>query len=84
MFYMSRLIKDWDAILRVTLMNHCLSFHTLGFKSRRDVPMLVRRYVDGELPIDHYVTHEFEGVEKTNDAIHALHGGSCLRAVVKY
>jgi len=55
-----------------------------GFKSRRDVPMLVRRYVDGELPIDHFVTHEFEGVEKTNDAIHALHGGSCLRAVVKY
>ena len=38
----------------------------------------------GELPIDKYITHEFGGVEKTNDAIHALHGGECLRAVVKY
>ena len=37
-----------------------------------------------QLPIDHYITHKFDGVEKTNDAIDALHEGSCLRAVVKY
>ncbi len=55
-----------------------------GFKSRRDVPQLVERNLKGELPIDDYITHEFEGVEKTNDAIDALHGGTCLRAVVKY
>ena len=55
-----------------------------GFKSRRDVPLLVERNMKGELPIDAYITHNFEGVEKTNDAIHALHSGSCLRAVVKY
>mmetsp|Transcript_57422 Transcript_57422/g.171291 ORF Transcript_57422/g.171291 Transcript_57422/m.171291 type:complete len:601 (-) Transcript_57422:118-1920(-) len=55
-----------------------------GFKSRRDVPWLVRKNLDGELPIDHFITHRFEGVEKTNDAIDALHAGGCLRAVVRY
>lgn len=55
-----------------------------GFKSRRDVPRLVQRCLDGELEVDHFITHEFEGVEKVVDAIEALHGGNCLRAVVKY
>jgi S-(hydroxymethyl)glutathione dehydrogenase/alcohol dehydrogenase len=55
-----------------------------GFKSRKDVPLLVQQNLDGKLPIDHFITHEFEGVGKTNDAIEALHSGSCLRAVVKY
>lgn len=55
-----------------------------GFKSRKDVPNLVQQCLDGKLPIDHFITHVFEGVEKTNDAIDALHSGGCLRAVVKY
>ena len=55
-----------------------------GFKSRTDVPVLVERMLSGELEIDHYITHVFDGVEKRNDAIHALHGGDCLRAVVQY
>lgn len=55
-----------------------------GFKSRRDVPLLVQRNLDGELPVDHFITHRFNGVEKTNEAIDALHGGNCLRAVVEY
>lgn len=55
-----------------------------GFKSRRDVPILVERVLRGELPIDHFITHNFEGVGKTNDAIDALHSGECLRGVVKY
>ena len=55
-----------------------------GFKSRRDVPQLVQRCIDGSLPVDHFITHQFDGVEKTNDAIDALHGGNCLRAVVRY
>jgi len=55
-----------------------------GFKSRTDVPKLVDRMMTGELPVDHYITHTFDGVEKTNEAIDALHGGSCLRAVVQY
>lgn len=55
-----------------------------GFKSRTDVPVLVERMMSGEIPVDHYITHTFEGVEKTNDAIDALHSGDCLRAVVQY
>jgi S-(hydroxymethyl)glutathione dehydrogenase/alcohol dehydrogenase len=55
-----------------------------GWKSRTYVPQLVDRVMSGELPVDAYVTHEFEGIEKTNECIEALHGGSCLRGVVKY
>merc|ERR1719410_1148136 len=55
-----------------------------GFKSRTDVPKLVARMLSGQLPIDHYITHTFTGVDKTNDAIVALHSGTCLRAVCTY
>lgn len=55
-----------------------------GFKSRRDVPRLVERCLDGEINVDNYISRVFEGVDKYNDAIEALHGGECLRAVVKY
>jgi S-(hydroxymethyl)glutathione dehydrogenase/alcohol dehydrogenase len=55
-----------------------------GFKSRSQVPVLVERNLKGDLPIDHYVTHTFSGVGKTNDAVDALHSGECLRAVVQY
>jgi S-(hydroxymethyl)glutathione dehydrogenase/alcohol dehydrogenase len=55
-----------------------------GFKSRTDIPILVERYMKGELPIDHFITHTFKGVDATNDAIDALHSGNCLRAVVEH
>lgn len=48
------------------------------------MPDLVGRYLDGELEVDAYITHTFKGVDKTNDAFEALHGGDCLRAVVIY
>lgn len=55
-----------------------------GYKSRTGVPALVQQHLRGELPIDHFITHVFNGVEATNQAIEALHSGSCLRAVVHY
>jgi S-(hydroxymethyl)glutathione dehydrogenase/alcohol dehydrogenase len=55
-----------------------------GFKSRQDVPKLIQRSLDGEIPIDHYITHLFDGIKFTNDAIVALHSGDCLRAVVRH
>ena len=55
-----------------------------GWKSRTAVPQLIERSLSGEIPVDHYVTHLFQGVESVNDAIEALHGGDCLRAVVRY
>jgi S-(hydroxymethyl)glutathione dehydrogenase/alcohol dehydrogenase len=57
-----------------------------GWKSRTDIPKLVNMYLGGQLPIDHFITHTFQGVDQTNAAIDALHDkdGKCLRAVVKY
>ena len=46
--------------------------------------MLVDKCLCGELPVDHFITHNFKGVGKTNDAIAALHSGECLRAVVEH
>jgi len=55
-----------------------------GFKSRTDVPKLVERMLSGDLNVDHFITHNFQGVSGTNLAIDALHSGKCLRAVVTY
>lgn len=55
-----------------------------GFRGRSDVPKLVDEYEAGRLKLDHYVTHRFNGIEGTLEAIHALEGGDCLRAVVTY
>ena len=55
-----------------------------GFKSRTEVPGLVEQYLAGDLPIEQYITHEFQGVESIDAAMHILHEGQCLRAVVKY
>lgn len=55
-----------------------------GYKSRSQVPKLVEKQMSGELPIDHYITHVFDGVDATNEAVDALHSGNCLRAVVHY
>ncbi len=36
----------------------------------------------GEMNLEPYVTHTFEGLAGVNGAIEALHSGDCLRAVV--
>jgi S-(hydroxymethyl)glutathione dehydrogenase / alcohol dehydrogenase len=32
-----------------------------GYKSRTDVPKLVDKHLAGDLPIDHFITHVFDG-----------------------
>jgi Zn-dependent alcohol dehydrogenase len=32
-----------------------------GYKSRTDVPKLVEKHLAGDLPIDHFITHVFQG-----------------------
>lgn len=54
-----------------------------GWKSRTEVPQLVQQVMRKELDIDPLVTHNFDGLDKVNDSIAALHGGECLRAIVK-
>lgn len=55
-----------------------------GWKSREAIPKLADRVINGELPVDHYITHVIEGIDNTNQAFQALHSGDCLRAVVMY
>jgi Zn-dependent alcohol dehydrogenase len=46
-----------------------------GWKSRDDVPNLVNRVMTGELPIDKYITHTYDGLEKVQELVDTLHGG---------
>ena len=55
-----------------------------GYKSRTEVPMLVDEHLNGELPLEQYITHRYKGVAAIQEAIHAMHGGEVLRAVVTY
>jgi Zn-dependent alcohol dehydrogenase len=54
-----------------------------GWKSVEDVPKLSDKILLGEYPIDDYVTHNFEGLDKIQDLIDALKSGDCLRGVLK-
>ena len=47
------------------------------------MPKLADKVITGELPIDKFITHNFEGLDKIEDLIHALHSGDCLRGVLK-
>ena len=53
-----------------------------GWKSRTEVPRLVQTVMRGEMPLDNYITHKYNGLENVNSAIDALHSGTCLRAVI--
>lgn len=48
------------------------------------VPRLVAESMRGELPIDHFITHNLQGIEQTNEAFSILHSGDCIRVVVNY
>ena len=54
-----------------------------GWKSRTEVPRLVQTVMRGEMDLEPYITHTFQGLEKVNESITALHSGDCLRAVVR-
>jgi S-(hydroxymethyl)glutathione dehydrogenase/alcohol dehydrogenase len=53
-----------------------------GFKSRVDVPMLVDKYMNNEIKLKDYITHQMK-FEEINEAFDLLHQGKCLRAVLK-
>merc|ERR1712150_403222 len=54
-----------------------------GWKSRTEVPKLVQTVMRGEMALEPFITHTFDGLEHVNESIKALHGGDCLRAVIK-
>lgn len=54
-----------------------------GYKSRRDVPKLVDKYMEGGTLLDKYVTHNMK-FDQINEAFDLLHAGKCLRCVLSF
>merc|ERR1712125_247871 len=52
-----------------------------GFKSRREVPDLVHKYIKGDVSLDRYITHCLP-FDKINHAFDLLYEGKCLRCVL--
>lgn len=52
-----------------------------GLKPKSDVPILFKRYMDKELNLDDFVTHEVE-FKDINKAFDLLTKGECLRCVI--
>ncbi|XP_047983079.1 alcohol dehydrogenase-like 7 [Salvia hispanica] len=52
-----------------------------GLKTKSDIPILVKKYMDKELELDKFVTHEV-GFEEINKAFDLLHQGKSLRCVI--
>jgi len=54
-----------------------------GYKSRKDVPLLVEKYMRGETKLDEYITHSMK-FDRINEAFDLLHSGKCLRTVLTF
>lgn len=54
-----------------------------GVKGRTQLPNYVTRYMDGEINIDDFVTHDLP-FEKINEAFDLLHEGKAIRSVLHY
>ncbi|MGR2740002.1 S-(hydroxymethyl)glutathione dehydrogenase/class III alcohol dehydrogenase [Billgrantia sp. Q4P2] len=54
-----------------------------GVKGRSELPGYVQRYMDGEIKIDEFITHEMP-FEKINEAFELLHEGKSIRTVLRY
>ncbi|KAI8013303.1 Alcohol dehydrogenase-like 7 [Camellia lanceoleosa] len=52
-----------------------------GLKAKYDIPILAKRYMDKELQLDEFVTHEMS-FEDINKAFDLLLEGKCLRCVI--
>ncbi|KAJ0085700.1 hypothetical protein Patl1_09441 [Pistacia atlantica] len=76
-----------DAQLGLNSLDLLLSAKTLigspfgGVKPKSDIPILLKRYMDKELHLDEFVTHEM-GFEEINKAFDLLMEGKCLRCVI--
>ncbi|QJQ94801.1 MULTISPECIES: S-(hydroxymethyl)glutathione dehydrogenase/class III alcohol dehydrogenase [Halomonadaceae] len=54
-----------------------------GVKGRSELPGYVDRYMNGELKIDEFVTHDMP-FEQINEAFELLHAGKSIRTVLHY
>lgn len=54
-----------------------------GVKGRSELPGYVERYMNGEINIDDFITHDMP-FEKINEAFDLLHAGKSIRTVLHY
>ncbi|KAL5033390.1 hypothetical protein RTP6_001363 [Batrachochytrium dendrobatidis] len=54
-----------------------------GVKGRTELPGLVKKYLDGSLDIDSYITHRFN-LAGINEAFDAMHAGLSIRSVINF
>ena len=47
------------------------------------MPKLANKVLTGEMPIDRFITHNFDGLDKIQELLDALHSCQCLRGVMK-
>ncbi|XP_058087154.1 alcohol dehydrogenase-like 7 isoform X2 [Magnolia sinica] len=52
-----------------------------GIKAKSDIPLLVKRYMDKEIHLDEFITHEM-GFLDINKAFDLLVEGKCLRCII--
>lgn len=52
-----------------------------GIKAKSDIPMLVKRYMDKELHLDDFITHEL-GFQQINQAFDLLLQGKSIRCII--
>lgn len=54
-----------------------------GWKSVESVPKLVDAYLNRELLIDEFITHNYK-LEEINEAFHVMHEGKSIRSIVHF
>jgi S-(hydroxymethyl)glutathione dehydrogenase/alcohol dehydrogenase len=52
-----------------------------GLKPKTDIPVLAQMYLDKELELEEFVTHEM-GFNEINTALELLTQGKCLRCII--
>ncbi|MCW3029309.1 MAG: Alcohol dehydrogenase GroES domain protein [Solirubrobacterales bacterium] len=54
-----------------------------GLKGREDVPVLVRRYLDGEIDVDPFISHRI-ALEDVNRGFELMHAQDGIRSVIEF
>lgn len=54
-----------------------------GVKGRTELPHIVERYLQGEIPLKDFITHEF-ALEDINRAFEVMHQGESIRSVIHF
>ncbi|GMJ02755.1 hypothetical protein like AT5G42250 [Hibiscus trionum] len=71
-------LSSFDVLHSKKILTGCLYG---GVKAKSDLPLLLKRYMDKELVVEEFVTHEVK-FEDINKAFELLLGGKCIRCVI--